>query len=250
MSEDPTASDGIEVAERGTTTLVTIARPDRRNALHHQAVEAIDAAVDGALARGARALVLTGAGGHFCAGADLKELEDLAFTRRLRVMLDHLADAPIPTIAAISGSCMGLGMQLAVACDVRIATDDARFAVPVGKLGLMIDHWSLQRIARTFGTGAARQMVLTAEVLTAEDGHRLGFVQQRGGLDEALAVAERVASLAPLSLAGSKLGLNRIEAHLDDPDFIAAFERAWASEDLAEGRAAFTERRSPEFRGR
>ena len=250
MSDATPASDGIEVRQQGTTTLVTISRTDRRNALHHAAVEAIDAAVTAALAGGSRALVLTGAGGHFCAGADLKELEDLAFTRRLRVMLDHLADAPIPTIASISGSCMGLGMQLAVACDVRIATDDARFAVPVAKLGLMVDHWTLQRIARTFGTGAARQMVLTAEVLTADDGHRLGFVQQRGGLDDALAIAERVASLAPLSIAGSKLGLNRIEAQLDDPAFTEAFERAWASEDLAEGRAAFAERRSPTFRGR
>lgn len=237
-----------EVVE--TTTVVTITRPERRNALHHDAVVALDDAVAAALERGSRALVLTGADGHFCAGADLKELEDLAFTRRLRVMLDNLAGAPIPTIAAISGSCMGLGMQLALACDLRYATPDARFAVPVAKLGLMVDHWTLQRLVRTFGTGAAREMVLTAEVLTAEDGHRLGFVQRLAGLDAALVTAERVASLAPLSLAGSKLGLDRVERQLDDPDYVAAFERAWASEDLVEGRAAFAERRAPRFQGR
>ncbi len=236
-----------EVVE--TTTVVTITRQERRNALHHDAVVALDDAVAAALERGSRALVLTGAGGHFCAGADLKELEDLAFTRRLRVMLDNLAGAPIPTIAAISGSCMGLGMQLALACDLRYATPDARFAVPVAKLGLMVDHWTLQRLVRTFGTGAAREMVLTAEVLTAEDGHRLGFVQRLAGLDAALVTAERVASLAPLSLAGSKLGLDRVERQLDDPDYVAAFERAWNSADFAEGIDAFRNRRTPVFRG-
>lgn len=241
---------GIRVERLDTTTLVTIDRPERRNALHHDAVEAIDSAVSAAREDGSRSLVITGTDGHFCAGADLKELEDLAFTRRLRVMLDNLAGAPIPTIAAISGSCMGLGMQLALACDLRYATPDARFAVPVAKLGLMVDHWTLQRLVRTFGTGAAREMVLTAEVLTAEDGHRLGFVQRLAGLDAALVTAERVASLAPLSLAGSKLGLDRVERQLDDPDYVAAFERAWASEDLVEGRAAFAERRAPRFQGR
>ncbi len=241
---------GIVTEVVDTTTVVTITRTERRNALHHDAVVALDDAVAAALERGSRCLVLTGADGHFCAGADLKELEDLAFTRRLRVMLDNLAGAPIPTIAAISGSCMGLGMQLALACDVRYATPDARFAVPVAKLGLMVDHWTLQRLVRTLGTGAAREMVLTAEVLTAEDGHRLGFVQRLAGLDAALVTAERVASLAPLSLSGSKLGLDRVERHLDDPDYVAAFERAWASEDLVEGRAAFAERRTPRFEGR
>jgi len=240
---------GVLVEEVDATTVVTISRPERRNALHHDAVVAIDDAVAGAVARRARCLVLTGAEGHFCAGADLKELEDLSFTRRLRVMLDHLAEVPIPTIAAVSGSCMGLGMQLALACDLRYATPDARFAVPVAKLGLMVDHWTLQRLVRTFGTGAAREMVLTAEVLTAEDGHRLGFVQRLAGLEAALATAERVAELAPLSLSGSKLGLNRVERQLDDGDYTAAFERAWGSEDLAEGRAAFAERRAPVFRG-
>jgi enoyl-CoA hydratase len=241
--------DDVLVEEIDTTTIITISRPRRRNALNHAAVEAIDAAVLAADARGARSIEITGADGNFCAGADLKELEDLEFTRRLRIMLDHLAEVPVPTIAAISGSCMGLGVQLAVACDIRFATPDARFAVPVAKLGLMVDHWTLQRVALTFGSGAARQMVLTAEVLTADDGFRLGFVQRLAGLDVALEVAARVAALAPLSLAGSKLGLNRVERHLDDADYTAAFERAWGSADLVEGRNAFTEGRSPQFRG-
>ncbi len=234
----------------GSIATITIDRPERRNALNFEAVAELDEAIEASLSEGARCIVLTGVEGHFCAGADLKELEDLAFTERLRVMLDRLADAAVPTIAAISGSCMGLGMQLAVACDLRVATDDARFAVPVAKLGLMVDHWTLQRLVATFGAGAARHLVLSAEVLTAGDGHRLGFVQQVGDLDAARVVASRIVTLAPLALAGSKLGLNLLERRLDEPEYTAAFRRAWASEDLAEGRAAFAERRAPNFEGR
>lgn len=229
--------------------VIRIDRPERRNALNLEAVEALDAAVS-SLDDTTRAVLITGVDGHFCAGADLTELEDLTFTHRLRVMLDHLVDLPIPTIAAISGSCMGLGMQLAVACDIRIATDDARFAVPVAKLGLMVDHWTLRRLVALFGHGAARHMVLSAAILDAADGHRLGFVQELGSLDTAMATARRIASLAPLSIAGSKLGLNLLDPPVDTAAYQAAFEAAWRSADLEEGRRAFAERRSPRFSGR
>lgn len=229
--------------------VIRIDRPERRNALNLEAVEALDAAVT-SLGDTTRAAVICGTDGHFCAGADLTELEDLTFTHRLRVMLDHLVDLPIPTIAAISGSCMGLGMQLAVACDIRIATDDARFAVPVAKLGLMVDHWTLRRLVALFGHGAARHMVLSAAVLDAADGHRLGFIQELGSLDAAIVTARRIASLAPLSIAGSKLGLNLLDPPVDTAAYEAAFEAAWRSADLEEGRRAFAERRSPRFSGR
>lgn len=242
----------LETADAVAT--ISIERPERRNALNLEAVVALDDAIDQTLeqvtAGEIRCLILTGSDGHFCAGADLKELEDLTFTQRLRIMLDHLAEVPIPVIAAISGSCMGLGMQLALACDVRLATNDARFAVPVAKLGLMVDHWTLGRLASTFGPGAARHLVLTAEVLDAANAHRLGFVQQFGDLDAAVELATRVTGLAPLALAGSKLGLNLLEQHHREPAYEVAFGRAWASEDLVEGRRAFSERRPPNFQGR
>ena len=230
--------------------LVTIERPERRNALDLTTLDALHEAVTAAGATGARAVVLTGADGHFCSGADLTELEDVSFTVRLAEVLGDLAALPVTTVAAIEGACMGLGMQLALACDVRVVDHSARFAVPVARLGLMVDHWTIERLARFWGEGAARSMVLTAVVLDADDAWRLGFAQVRGGLDDALAVASRAAGLAPLTQSGSKTGLGTTSADADAvARYEAAFARAWASDDLAEGRAAFAERREPTFRG-
>jgi enoyl-CoA hydratase len=241
----------LELDPTDRIATVTIDRTHRRNALNLEALEELHAAVVAALAGGARAIVLTGAEGHFCAGADLTELEDVSFTSRLADVLEHLAAAPVTTVAAIDGSCMGLGMQLAIACDVRVVGPAAKFAVPVAKLGLMVDHWTLDRVARTWGEGAARLMVLTATVLDADDAWRLGFAQKLGSLADAQALARQAAALAPLSQSGSKVGL---DAHHDNHDEVAryeaAFARAWASDDLAEGRQAFSERRAPVFEGR
>ncbi len=235
----------------GDVAVVTIDRQQRRNALNLEALDELHSAVVDAMGASARALVLTGAGGHFCSGADLTELEDVTFTHRLAEVLQHLSAVPVTTVAAVEGSCMGLGMQLALACDVRVVAGDARFAVPVARLGLMVDHWTLDRLARFWGEGAARQMVLTAEVLGADDAWRLGFAQVRGGPDDAVVLAAGAARLAPLTQAGSKSGF---DAHHDNHEEVAryeaAFARAWRSDDLAEGRTAFRERREPRFRGR
>ena len=235
---------------RGAVHVLTIDRPERRGALNLDHVEALDAAVRGAVADGARAVVLTGTAGHFCAGADLSELEDVSFTQRLAEVLDHLATAPVLTVAAIEGSCMGLGMQLALASDLRVVADSARFAVPVARLGLMVDAWTMDRLTRFFGEGAARHLVLTA-ALDADDAWRLGFVQRRGGFDLALEVAEAATELAPLTQAGSKIGFGLHSADTAGHSaYREAFHRAWASDDLREGQQAFAERRKPVFRGR
>lgn len=241
---------GVPILSETTdaVTTLTIDRTHRRNALDLTTLEELDAAVTAAVDGGARALVLTGADGHFCAGADLTELEDVTFTERLAEVLEHLAGVPITTIAAISGSCMGLGMQLAVACDVRVVEYGARFAIPVAKLGLMVNKWTLERAARFWGEGAARHMVLTAAVLDHEDAWRLGFTQRRGGLDVALDLARAAVPLAPLTQRGSKVGMDSPTS--SDAAYDEAFARAWASTDLAEGQRAFTERRSPVFEGR
>lgn len=236
----------IHHEQRDAVALVTIDHHARRNAVDREALEQLVAAIDAATTAGSRALVLTGAGGHFCAGADLTGVEDSAFATVLRRALDALRDAAFPTIAAVEGAALGAGTQLAIACDLRVAAPDARFGIPAARLGLMVDHWTVHRLALLAGHGAARAMLLAAEVLSGEDALRLGLVQRAGTLDAALSWAAEVATLAPLTIAGHKLALDRAEG---DPDVRAAFERAWSSADLREGLAAFRERRQPEFRG-
>ena len=224
--------------------LLTIDRTERRNALDIDTVRDLTDAVHDA--HDARVLVLTGAGGHFCAGADLGGVEGEHFVSALRNLLLALTSTSQPVVAAIDGAALGAGMQLAVACDLRVATPAARFGIPAAKLGLMIDRWSVSRLIAVAGEGTARAMLLAAEVVSAEDAHRLGLVQRVADLDGALAWAQEIAALAPLSIAGHKLALNSAPKE----EFEAAFERAWSSDDLAEGMAAFRERREPEFRGR
>ena len=240
----------IHVEQREAVALVTIDRPDRRNALDVTHCEELLDAVVRAGEGEARALVLTGAEGHFCAGADLSTVEDEAFVVTLRRLLLGLTQLPLPVIAAVDGAALGAGTQLAVACDLRVATPIARFGIPAAKLGLMVDHWTVQRLALLAGPGPARAMLLAAEEVDGESAHRLGLVQRLGDCDDALAWAARIATLAPLTIAGHKLALNRLEPALDDPDVTAARARAWASADVQEGMAAFRERRAPRFEGR
>jgi enoyl-CoA hydratase len=251
-TEQMPAPDAVVLSERrGDVQLITINRPRRRNALDAEAVEALHQAIDAAAESAPRVLVLTGTDGHFCAGADITTTEDPDYTVGLRHMLDALVGLRFPTVAAIAGSCMGLGVQLALSVDLRVASEDARFAVPVARLGLLTDHQTLQRLTLAVGWGMARSMVLAGDVLNFDDAWRLGLVQRRGDLDDALAWAADMATLAPLSQAGAKLGLDLLEKPVaDHPRYREAFLAAWASEDLAEGRAAFAERRTPTFRGR
>jgi enoyl-CoA hydratase len=117
----------------------------------------------------------------------------------------------------------------------------------------MVDHWTIQRLSLLAGAGPTRAMLLGAETYTGEQSEALGFVQRIGDLEVALGWADEVAALAPLTLAASKLALNRLEMPVgrgDDPDVQAAWDRAWGSEDLQEGMAAFRERRRPVFHGR
>ena len=234
----------VHAERRGAVALLTIDRPERRNALDLETVRALTSAVKDAA--DARVLVVTGAEGHFCAGADLGGVEGDEFVGALRILLLALTHTAQPVIAAVDGAALGAGTQLAVACDLRVATPDAKFGIPAAKLGLMVDQWSVRRLQAMAGDGATRAMLLAAEVVSGEDGHRLGLVQRIGDLDAALGWAAEIATLAPLSIAGHKLALN------DGPreEFEAAFARAWSSEDLGEGMAAFRERRAPEFRGR
>ena len=134
-------------------------------------------------------LVLNGAGGTFCAGADLTGVEGDGFFAALRGVLTGLGELPAVTIAAVEGAALGAGTQLAAACDLRVATPDARFGIPAARLGLMVDRWTVHRLVSLVGgrtgpghaAGGGRRY-------TGEDAMRLGFVQRLGTLDDALGV--------------------------------------------------------------
>lgn len=239
----------ISVEARDGVTLITLRRPERRNALNASALEELAGAV--ASAGSARAMVITGAEGHFCSGADLTSLEDARFAALLRRVLHGLRDLPVPVIAAVEGAALGAGTQLAAACDVRVSTPDATFGIPAVRLGVAVDHWTVQRLALDWGFGPARAMLVTGATFSGADGHRLGFVSRLGTLSDALALAAELTDRAPLTIAAHKLGLTRLEADVAaDPAYQAAFRRAWESRDLQEGMTAFGEKRAPRFEGR
>jgi enoyl-CoA hydratase len=240
----------VRTEERGHLVVVTIDRPERRNALDRATLDALMAAL-AACDEHVRALVLTGAGGHFCAGADLSSVEDASYTESLRSVLDRLCRAPFVTIAAVDGAALGAGTQLAVACDLRVATTGASFGIPAARLGLAVDAWTVERVALVAGQGAARAMLLAAEVLKGDDAFRLGLVQRLGGLDEALGWADEIAALAPLTVRAHKAALEAAAVGPPpDRDVGEALARAWASADFQEGLTAFRERRRPVFHGR
>jgi enoyl-CoA hydratase len=231
-------------------TVLTIDRPDRRNAVDLETVTALGDRLTDAKGAGVRVVVLTGAGGHFCAGADLGGVDEDVFVSALNRALFLLRDPAFVSIAAIDGAALGAGAQFAVSCDLRVASATARFGVPAAKLGLAVDHETVRRLAAFAGEGVARSMLLACEELDGAAAHRMGLVQRLGGRDDAVDWARHIASLAPLTIAAHKLGLERLADRADDADYAAARTRAWQSDDLQEGLAAFRERRPPEFRGR
>jgi enoyl-CoA hydratase len=218
----------IHVEWRDAVVLVTIDRPERRNAVDHEALLGLRAALDEARDKRARVFILTGAGGA------------------LSAVLTGLIELPAVTLAAVEGPALGAGTQLAAACDLRVAPKSARFGVPAARLGLAVDQWTVDRLVALIGGGPARAVLLAADSLSGADAHRIGFVQRLGAVGDALAWADQIVALAPLSVAAHKVALE----HPDDPAAVtAARVRAWSSADFHEGRRAFLEKRSPEFRG-
>jgi enoyl-CoA hydratase len=170
-------------------------------------------------------------------------------------LLDAIVDYPAPVLAAVNGPAIGAGMQLAVACDLRIAAFGASFSIPAGRLGVFLSPANVQRLATLVGQGAARDLLLTARTLDADEAAAIGLVQRRvpNALDAALELAAEVAALAPLTVQGHKRALNLVAGGVDAAalaEMRELEERAFASQDLREGLAAFAEKRAPRFEGR
>lgn len=227
--------------------LITLDRPERRNALDHATLLElleVQARLEADGFDEVRAVVLTGAAPAFCAGADLAGVEEGEFARDLAATLRGFTRLPIPVIAAIDGPALGAGTQLVVACDLRIASPDSVLGIPAAKLGLVVDHWTVRRVASEFTAPVGRAMLVGAETYTAAELHRIGGIHRLGELGDAMDWATRLTRLAPLTMQAHKVGL---ESQEGDAEFEALRSGAWASADAEEGRTAFLEKRHPTF---
>ncbi|WP_370614732.1 enoyl-CoA hydratase [Mumia sp. Pv 4-285] len=241
----------IDVTRDGAVTTVELRRPERRNALDLDTCTALRDAVVAATADGTRAIVVTGEGTSFCAGADLTGVYGDAFIEALYGMLQTLTAAEVPIIAAVNGPAIGAGTQLALACDLRVAAPTAKFGVPTARNGMAVDAWTIRTLAAVAGAGTAKALMLGADMLDAETAYARGLVDRLGDLEAATAWAHEIATFAPLTLAYNKLVLS---SDPSDPDATAriakGFDACWGSDDVREAATARTEKRAPLFRGR
>lgn len=252
----------------GPVGVALLDRPERRNALSAELCDELTALLDEHPDLGA--VVIGGTGTKaFCAGADLaRRADDLdggglehggedSFRPAFERLLDTIVSYPVPVIAAVNGAALGAGMQLAVACDLRVAGPHATFGIPAARLGVMLSPANIRRLALSVGQPTARDILLSSRVLDVDAAERAGLVQRRAldAVAEARVLAEEIAALAPLSVRGHKEALNILSAAAE-PDAkgrerLAALETAaFASADLQEGLAAFSEKRPPHFEGR
>ncbi|MFF3503898.1 enoyl-CoA hydratase/isomerase family protein [Streptomyces sp. NPDC003247] len=228
---------------------VVLHHPAKRNAMTAAMWRALPPLLDGLAADpGVRALVLTGAGGTFCAGADISTLQgspDEAQGLAVRAE-EALAAFPKPTLAAVKGHCVGGGTQLAAACDLRFAEEGALFGVTPAKLGIVYPSSATRRLVALVGPATAKYLLFSGELIDAERALRTGLVDEvlpAGSLDERVAGFTRVlASRSQLTQAAAKEFAN---GHADRDAHWAALARAEG--ETAEGVAAFLERREPRF---
>src|SRR6202045_1130531 len=241
----------IAVTRDDHVTTIELQRPERRNALNSELADGLRTAVEQAVADDIRAIVLTGQGSVFCAGADLSGDAFAAdYPDRLIALNKAIDEAPMPVIGAINGPAIGAGLQLAMICDLRVVAPDAFFQFPTSKYGLALDNWSIRRLSSLVGHGRARAMLLTAEKLTAEVALQTGMANRIGTLADAQAWAAEVAGLAPLAVQHAKRVLND-DGSIEEPwpEHKELFDRAWSSQDVVEAQVARIEKRPPKFQG-
>jgi enoyl-CoA hydratase len=241
----------IGITQTEAVMTIELQRPERRNALNSQLVEELREAVLKAGDGATRAIVLTGQGTVFCAGADLSGDAFAADYPDRLIELHRIMDLTlIPVIGAINGPAIGAGLQLAMQCDLRVVAPDAFFQFPTSKYGLALDNWSIRRLSSLVGHGRARAMLLTAEKLTADVALHTGMANRIGTLADAQAWAAQIAGLAPLAIQHAKRVLND-DGSIEQPwpEHKELFDKAWGSQDVIEAQVARVEKRPPNFQG-
>ena len=250
----------IRLDRDGSIATIWLNRPDKRNAMNHEMWTQLEQlAMQLGSDRSVRVVVLRGSGQHFCAGADITELNatrsrtERSFSQVVNAAELAVAGLPKPTVAFISGDCIGGGASLAIDCDLRIATTDARFGITPAKLGVIYPAAALQRATHLLGPAVTKRLLFTGDLIGARDALAVGLVDE---VVDAANGAERLATLTAVLAARSLLTqvatksmVAEIAAHGRVPRTV---QNHWAdvaagAPDLAEGIAAFVEKRQPRF---
>jgi enoyl-CoA hydratase/carnithine racemase len=259
-----TIADHLTLERADRLAVVTVDRPEARNAMTFEMYEGLHGLCERLDADEAvRVVILRGAGDKaFVSGTDIRQFQTfktkedaLGYEARLSRVLNRLAGVRKPTIAMIQGDAVGGGMFLALACDLRLAADHARFGVPIARtLGNFAAPTSLALLIATVGPVRAREMVITARLITAGEGRTMGLVDEVHPLAEletrVRALAARVAEHAPLTLAAVKEATRRYIAGVAPKDLEDLILSCYLSEDFQEGVSAFLEKRKANWKGR
>ena len=254
----------ITVEKRGGVAILTINRPDKLNALnnavHAEGVAALDELRSD---DEVRVLVITGAGEKsFIAGADISEFAgksplDQRNSFYERTLFNSIDTFPKPVIAMVNGFCLGGGNELALACDIRICTPNAKFSQPEINLGIMPGGGGTQRLTRLIGEGRSMEMMLTGDMIDAETAHKFGLVNHVYNADEleakTMELANKIAEKAPIALQLCKEAVKfASRSNLDEGlrREVDLFAICFSTEDKTEGVSAFLEKRKPVFKGK
>jgi enoyl-CoA hydratase len=255
-------SGTVRLSIDGAVASVVFDRPAARNAMTWDMYQELAAICDRLRGEsGVRVVCLRGAGGEaFVAGTDIEQFKTfdgprgIEYERTIDAGMARLETLPMPTVAAIEGWCVGGGLAIATACDIRIATTTARLGVPIAKtLGNCLSGSNIAKLVAAFGRPRVQRMLIGAEVLKAEEALACGYLAEvvaPEAMDGAAdALCQRLAKLAPVTQAVSKEALRRLTA-LNVPDVEDLILRTYGSEDFREGVTAFTQKRSPVWKGR
>ncbi len=254
----------LTVVDNGILT-ITINRPDRLNALNKKTIEELSIVLKNAEGDDeVKAIIITGSGQKaFVAGADISEFANYtaeqgkALSAKGHVQLfDLVQNLAKPVIAAINGFALGGGLELAMACHIRIASDNAKMGLPEVSLGVIPGYGGTQRLAQLVGKGKAFEMIMTADMITTEDAYKWGLINhittQENLLAKCTEMATKIISLSPSAIASAiravnanfQNGVNGFEVEIEE------FGKCFATQDFKEGTSAFLEKRKPGFTGK
>lgn len=257
-------NEDLLLRKEGAVAYVTINREKTLNALNQDIIISLEQIID-ELEKDDEiiVIVITGAGKKaFVAGADIVEIKNAGknrseMIRRNQKVFSKIRNSTKIIIAAINGYALGGGLELALACDIRIASENARFGLPETRLGLMPGYGGTQLLARLVGTGRAKYMIFSGESITANEAYQFGLVEmvveEEYLMEEAKKLAKRISQNGPFALKACKKAINQgIELTIDDALMLELeeYDRVSKSEDAEEGIFAFLEKRNPSFKGK